>query len=361
MPVHRLSRLRFAAVTGLLLCAFAHAGDAEDIQTLLRARQFAQVLEKADKALLKTPQDAQIRFMRGLALTELGRTDEAIKAFVSLSEDYPQLPEPYNNLAVLYAQQNQLDKSRAALQMAIQTNPSYAIAHENLGDLYARLASQAYSKALQLENNNTVQTKLKLVSELFSQNAMAPKTQLASVKPGKITPLPKITITGAPLKPSAVPTLPPTMAVAAAKPTSKPLPTLAPVATPAPAPAKVETAKAGNDSARQQVVAAVDGWAGAWGKQNVNGYLGAYSRQFKAPGGQKFDAWAKERRDRISAPKSIDVHVSDVKIDFVDEDTVKVRFRQSYKSERLSTTTGKTLIMQKSGNRWLIIEERAGA
>ncbi|SMC16942.1 Tetratricopeptide repeat-containing protein [Andreprevotia lacus DSM 23236] len=361
MSVRCFPRLRHTALIALLACAFAHAGDAEDIQVLLRGKQFAQVLDKADKSLAKNPKDAQIRFMRGLALTELGRTDEAIKAFVSLSEDYPQLPEPYNNLAVLYAQQNQLDKSRAALQMAIQTNPSYAIAHENLGDLYARLASQAYSKALQLENNNNVQTKLKLVSELFSQNGTLPRiAQAPATKPGKTTP-PAPTV--APL-----PTLPPVatpVPTAKAAPTPKPLPTLAPAPTPAPVatpvPAKTETAKGGHDAARQQIIAAIDGWATAWSNKNVNGYLGAYSRQFKAPGGQKFDAWAKDRRERISAPKSIDVEVSDVKIDFVDDDTVKVRFRQSYKSERLSTSTGKTLIMQKSGNRWLIVEERAGA
>ncbi len=58
--------------------------------------------------------------------------------FTKLSEDYPELPEPYNNLAVLYAQQKQYDKARTALEMAIRTHPSYAIAYENLGDIYAK-------------------------------------------------------------------------------------------------------------------------------------------------------------------------------------------------------------------------------
>ncbi|WP_035053255.1 L,D-transpeptidase Cds6 family protein [Andreprevotia chitinilytica] len=360
MPAHRPHRLRYSALIGLLLCAFAHAGDADDIQVLLRNKQFGPVVEKADKALAKNPKDAQIRFMRAIALTELNRPDEAIKAFVSLSEDYPQLPEPYNNLAVLYAQQNQLDKARAALQMAIQTNPSYAIAHENLGDLYARLASQAYSKALQLENNNGVQTKLKLVGELFSQGgATVPKLPATAVVKAAAKPTPAPTPQVAAVTPAPI--------VVAAKATPKPVvATPAPIATPAPTPAPVvETpapAKSEDHNAeRQKLIAAVDGWANAWEKKNVNGYLAAYSHQFKAPGGQKFDAWAKERRDRITGPKSIKVDISDVRVDFTDDETAKVRFRQSYKSERLSSSTGKTLIMKKSGGHWLIIEERAGS
>ncbi|WP_284209021.1 tetratricopeptide repeat protein, partial [Chitiniphilus shinanonensis] len=177
----------------LLACGAAGAGEVDDIRHLVQAREFNAALERADRYLTRTPKDAQVRFLRGLALTELGRTNEAIKAFTSLSEDYPQLPEPYNNLAVLYAQQNQLDKSRAALQLAIQTNPSYAIAHENLGDLYARLASQAYDKALQLEGQNRqVQTKLTLVRELFSGGALAqplPRQQVAQAA----TPAPRPT------------------------------------------------------------------------------------------------------------------------------------------------------------------------
>jgi tetratricopeptide (TPR) repeat protein len=47
--------------------------------------------------------------------------------FSKLTEDYPELPEPYNNLAVLYAQQKQYDKARTALEMAIRIHPGYAL------------------------------------------------------------------------------------------------------------------------------------------------------------------------------------------------------------------------------------------
>ena len=80
--------------------------------------------------------------------------DEATGVFLKLTEEAPELPEPYNNLAVIYAQQKQYDKAKAALEMAIRTHPSYAVAHENLGDLYAKMARQAYDRALQIDAGN---------------------------------------------------------------------------------------------------------------------------------------------------------------------------------------------------------------
>ncbi len=350
--------LRHIALS-LLFCMMAGpalAGDFEDIQQLLKAHQYKSVVDRADSYLAKNPKDAQIRFLRAIALTELGRNDEAIKAFTSLTEDYPQLPEPYNNLAVLYAQQNQLDKARTALMMAIQTNPSYAIAHENLGDLYARMASQAYDKALQLEGSNqNVQSKLTLVRELFSSNpAIAPHatpaatsgTKVAQNTPAKATPVPT---------PVATPRPTPTPA-----PTPTPKPTATPTSAPTPAPTPApEKASAPRNAEQDDVIAAVNAWASAWSHQNVNGYLAAYSRNFKTPSGTSYTDWAKERRERIASPKSIEVSVSNIKIDFTNNDTARVKFRQSYKSDRLSArSTGKTLILEKSGGRWLIVEER---
>ncbi len=92
----------------------------------------------------------------------------------------------------------------------------------------------------------------------------------------------------------------------------------------------------------------------------MNGYLAAYDRDFRPPKKQKFNDWAKERRERISAPKSIDVKVSDFKVDITSDTSAKIRFRQSYRSDRLNSSTGKTMTLQKSGGRWLIREEHTG-
>ena len=62
--------------------------------------------------------------------------------------DFPELPEPRNNLAVLYAQKGEYALARDELERAVQTAPDYAVAHENLGDVYARLAEAEYEKTV---------------------------------------------------------------------------------------------------------------------------------------------------------------------------------------------------------------------
>src|SRR6185436_11331588 len=142
-----------------ILCALAialpaFADDVQDAAKLLKAGQHKQALERVNKALAAKPRDPQARFLKAVILTEQGNTREAIDIFTRLTQDFPDLPEPYNNLAVIYASQGQYEKARAALEQSIRTHPSYATAYENLGDVYAKLASQAYDKALQLDSSN---------------------------------------------------------------------------------------------------------------------------------------------------------------------------------------------------------------
>ena len=166
--MHPLLRRTAVALSLLLAAAIVHADELQDINRMMKQGQLPQSLERVDKYLAGKPRDAQGRFLKGLILTEMNRPNEAIQVFLKLSEDYPQLPEPYNNLAVLYASQGQYEKARVALETAIRTHPSYATAHENLGDIYAKLASQAYDKALQLDSSNTgAKTKLAMIGELI--------------------------------------------------------------------------------------------------------------------------------------------------------------------------------------------------
>src|SRR3569832_1379751 len=158
---------RIAAAAAFLVCVAAFADEHADVAALLRAGKPAEAITRADRFLAQSPMDAQMRFTKGLAQTEAGRSGDAIATFSRLTEDFPGMPEPYNNLAVLYAQQGQFDKARTALEAALKTNPSYATAYENLGDVYAKLASQAYSSALQLDTaNNTAKPKLALIRDV---------------------------------------------------------------------------------------------------------------------------------------------------------------------------------------------------
>lgn len=159
----------FPALLLAMTLGVAYADDYGDVNALLRQGKSDEALAKADTYIAGKPRDPQMRFLRGVILTEQGKQTEATAAFTQLTQDFPELPEPYNNLAALYAAQSQFDKARAALEMATKLNPDYATAHENLGDVYVRLAAQSYSRAKQLEpGNTTVPPKLVLIRQMFS-------------------------------------------------------------------------------------------------------------------------------------------------------------------------------------------------
>ena len=165
-----------AAILALTVCFGTPllADTLADVQRLIKKGQYPQALAMVDSYLGTSPNDAQANFLKGVIYSETDKTDEAIAVFARLTEDYPEFPESYNNLAVLYARQKQYEKARMALEMAIQTHPSYATAHENLGDLYARLANQAYGKAAQLDGaSKSARTKLALSRDLITVPAKA--------------------------------------------------------------------------------------------------------------------------------------------------------------------------------------------
>jgi tetratricopeptide (TPR) repeat protein len=335
--------LRLMALAAALLGpAAALADDYGDVNQLLRAGKHAEALAKADQYLAAKPKDPQMRFLKGVIQTESGKPADAIGTFTKLTEDYPELPEPYNNLAVLYAGQSQFDKARAALEMAIRTNPSYATAHENLGDVYAKLASQAYSKALQLDASNTgVQPKLALIRDLFAPGAKG-------VKPGApaaAAPAPAAAVVAKAPAPSAAGPVTPAPAPAAAAPT--------PAAPPA-APA------AASSGASREVENAVQAWATAWSAKDMNGYLGAYGKEFDPPGGQSRKAWEEERRSRIVGKARINVRLSDLSVS-VNGGKAIAKFKQAYSADSLNVSSRKTLELVKAGDRWVIVRESTGA
>ncbi len=175
-------RQALAALFAALVVAStaALADDVQEASKLLRSGQHQQALERVNKVLASRPKDAQARFLKGLIFAEQGNTKDATDILLALTKDFPDLPEPYNNLAVIYASQGQYDKARGALEQSIRTHPSYATAYENLGDVYAKLASQAYDKALQIDSANPgAKNKLALVRDLVGGAAPAKPVAIA--------------------------------------------------------------------------------------------------------------------------------------------------------------------------------------
>ena len=340
--------LRLAAlIVGLTLAAVSHAqsDDLQDSSRLLKQGQHAQALERVNQYLATRPRDAQGRFLKGLILVEQNKVADAIDVFTRLSQDYPELPEPYNNLAVLYAAQGQYEKARQSLEMSIRTHPSYATAHENLGDVYTKLASQAYDRALQLDSSNSAaQTKLSLVREMIlGTNRTAHAA--ARTEPAKAAEASKATVLAAAPKAST-----------AGAPEAK----LAPEPKSAAGKAPEKQADKGAAAGSEDVSKAVLGWAQAWSKKDVDTYLAYYARDFKTPNGEPRSEWEKARRQRITAPKHIQVSVDGIKVSAIDANSAKISFRQHYRSDALKADSGKTLVMVRVDGKWLIQQERVG-
>lgn len=135
----------------LVMAGPTRANDYEEVSRLIRAGNPAGALARAQTYLDTNPRDPQMLFLRAGALADAGRTQDAMEALKRLTQDYPELPEPYNNLAVLHATQGQLDQAQALLIEALRARPSYALALENLGDVQARLALRAWQQAQQID------------------------------------------------------------------------------------------------------------------------------------------------------------------------------------------------------------------
>ena len=171
--MHLRALAAFNALVCLLLLALAgaaHAALADELSEVTRlhhAGQSAAALERADKYLATKPKEAQMRFLKSVVLADTGRGVESAALLQQLTQDYPELAEPHNNLAALYAASGEYAKARAELEESLRLNPAYATAQENLGDVYAMLAGQAYAQALRLEpGNSALPRKLELVRQL---------------------------------------------------------------------------------------------------------------------------------------------------------------------------------------------------
>jgi Flp pilus assembly protein TadD len=315
------------------------ADELQDIDGLVKQGQHAKALERVNQYLSQKPKDAKGRFIKGLILAEQNRVAEAIEVFTALARDYPELPEPYNNLAVLYAAQGQYEKARQQLEMSIRTHPSYATAYENLGDVYTKLASQAYDKALQFDSSNSAaKNKLSLIRDLISSNRLPRASSAPSETSTEPTPPPAART--APAKSAEVKPTARRAKSAAAKPTEKPA--------------------GAQDGSTEAVLQTVLAWANAWSRQDVESYLAFYAQDFKTPKGDARSEWEASRRQRISGPKKIEVVIESPRVTLKDQDNAVVSFRQTYRSDNLNIKSSKTLVMVRSEGRWLIQQERAG-
>ena len=344
-----LTQLLIPALLSVL--ALPALADLTTAQDLFERGRAGEALAEVERLLEQSPDDAEARFLKGIIYADLGQTSQAIEVFASLTQDYPELPEPYNNLAVLFAEQGEFEKARDSLLAAIQTHPSYSTAHENLGDLYAKMAGIAYDRALEEDRSNqSARLKLSAVNGLFSAPTPVAQSQpqVASVDTQPATSEPPV------VQSEPIPEPEPQPQPVVTEPEPQPQPTQVAVVTepePAPVTPTVDAPADGN------IRTAIRDWAAAWSNQNVDGYLAAYASDFRPANGAALASWIDYRRQRLSAPGFIQVDVGDIDVEMTGSDRARATFVQGYRSDNYQDQVIKTLTMRRTGEGWQIVTE----
>nr|VFK43647.1 MAG: Tetratricopeptide repeat-containing protein [Candidatus Kentron sp. TC]VFK45160.1 MAG: Tetratricopeptide repeat-containing protein [Candidatus Kentron sp. TC]VFK58318.1 MAG: Tetratricopeptide repeat-containing protein [Candidatus Kentron sp. TC] len=316
---------------GNVVSAVDNVDDLSSIRKFVEAKDYQEAVNRLDDYLDKNPGDAQGRFLKGIVFSDQKEFDKAIEVFVSLTEDYPQLPEPYNNLAVLYAGEGKYLKARDALLVAIKTHPSYATAHENLGDIYAKMASEAYKKALEFdEGSASAKNKLAMIRDLFPKRSMnTAANPVANEETDQV-----VGGVGAESEDSI------------ASPSSSPG-----------EPLSSGQELSSVESIEADVIATIEKWAKAWSDKRLEDYLEFYAPTFLPADGRSLASWKALRRNRLSSPTFISVRISRPRVIISGNDKARIRFTQKYRSNTYQDTVRKVIGMIRIDGNWRFIRE----
>ena len=295
--------VRFGVLFFFALCygSIYAASSIDDLKQLVEQEKFVQAAETGEELLLRHPGHARIQFLTAYAYQQNQQNWKAAHHYNNLILQHPQLPEPRNNLAMIYIADGDYDKASQLLIDAINTQNSYAVAYQNLNRIYASMASEAYQQAL---NETTGSATQKPAIELIA---------LAELESGE-------SITGAA--------------------SSSPQNTLVDIA-------NFETLLL------EQVI----NWAKAWSKKDVDAYIDHYSTEFKPKFASHIE-WADHRRARINEPAFIKIGVSNLQIRTQSENRAIIEFEQSYDSPNYTDRVIKRLALNRIGSKWKITDEK---
>ena len=283
----------------------------EKAKVLFDKKKYSKALQELNFSNSNTENRLNIMFLKGLLQIQLGYVQEASKTFQKLAIEYPNNPEIHNNLAVIYNLTNDLMKAEASLKDALNTNPSYKTAYENLGKLYAQKAGEAYRRAIQQKRStDTQKIQLALLFDITGNNLLTSQETGLVAKDKKLKATEDIILTS-----------------------------------------DKETT---NDDT--EIFSTVMRWASAWETKNVEEYLSFYSPSFR-PTKTSWNEWAAVRKSRITSPKMISLLITDLKILSKSKSKIVVRFKQAYKSNFIESKGIKTLTMTREQQRWLILKE----
>jgi tetratricopeptide (TPR) repeat protein len=303
----------------LLFPGAALAADStRQLQLLIEQEKYLEAVLEGGDILSQDASNARARFLTAYGYQMIAMTDKAIALYQDLIRDYPTLPEPRNNLAMIYLEQGDYDRASQMLVSAINTRIGYAIAYANLSQVYKGIASEAYRRAIS-ESTEPVQythdIELTAITWLdLDDSESASQVASLSVSEPLIEEQPAEDIT------------------------------------------TTQTAiNAADDDSL--LIEKVRGWAQAWSSKDFDNYRATYAADYR----DRFDTheqWVEYRQQRILRPGDIKVEVSDFKVRQRGADRASVDFTQAFSSPGYSDRVIKRLDFNRVGTQWKIASER---
>lgn len=306
-----------SALTSIVLLALSwqpvFAASQSAVQAALVAGDYAGALDIVEERLGTQPREPELLFIKALTLTMLDRWDDASLIFKQLARNYPQLPEPANNLAVIQARRGDYRAAQQTLHKLLERHPSYAPAHENLGDVLTAQAEAQYRRALELGTADaTLRGKLGMLKSL---NGLPSTREDSDFSPAS------------PSAPVAQPGF------------------LAMQSTP------------GDAKQVEEIRAVLEGWRANWMDGRVERYLAYYSSDFVPPRRLTRTQWEKQRRVRVVPERRAQITLSDVRMDFRGDELVTLVLRQDYRSPRYTDSVIKKIQLRREDGVWKILRE----
>ena len=286
--------------------------------------RYQQALSQISTLLADNANDAQALLLKGNVSKLMGNTAEAASIFKQLINQYPTMPEAYNNLAVLYADKGQTALAIETLQQVFSTSDSYATAYKNLRELYNQMASSAYREALDLDKKTKQKTgQYALLNKTLFTKAVTANSSSADVTTAQLSQLVDMT--------EAL-TQAPTAAVSQVK-------------------------VVGVFDINGQITGMVQAWSQAWSQRSVEDYFSFYHRNFIPPSKMSRKQWEAYRGKRIQRPKFIEIDVIGITVKQLSPKSATAIFEQHYRSDTFKDTVVKKLSLRKDQGKWLIIQE----
>lgn len=294
------------------------AASTQQLQLLVEQKKFVKAVLEGNDILQQDPTNTRARFLTAYSYQMIAKTDKAISLYQDLIRDHPTLPEPRNNLAMIYLEQGDYDRASQMLVSAINTRISYAIAYANLSQVYKGIASEAYRRAISQSTEPAKYThdiELTAITRLdFQGSETAPKIANLSVSQPVLK-----------------------------EPLAEDIATTQTV---------VNAANEGT-----LLIEKVRNWAQAWSSKDFDNYRASYAPDYR----DRFNTheqWVKYRQKRILRPGDIRVEVSDFTVRQRGANRASVNFTQAFSSPRYSDLVIKRLDFERVGSQWKIAAER---